>query len=278
MKHIVNFSGGLCSFWSAKREIEAHGKDNVILLFADTLVEDSDLYDFNRRAEDYLGIQITRVCVGLTPWQLFRKEHLIGNDGAPICSIRLKREPLNAWMESNYELNCEMHNWIKPHATVVLGFDWTEHHRVSDFQLKHPTWTVSAPMTESPYWDKCKMLREAEKIGFKSPKLYELGFPHNNCGGACVRSGISHFVHLYKVLPHVFLDWERQEAETIAYFITLGIKPLSILKDRRGGVTKMLTLKMLRERIQAGEKFKNDEWGGCGCGGENNQPDEELAA
>lgn len=267
MKRLVNFSGGLCSFWSAKREIETFGKENVILLFADTLIEDSDLYDFNRRVEDSLGIQITRLSVGMTPWQLFRKEHLIANNGAPICSIRLKREPLNEWMESNYELDYCQRNFLKPHATVVLGFDWTETHRISNFQAEHPTWTVSAPMTDAPFWDKCKMLSEARLLGFKSPKLYELGFPHNNCGGACVRAGISHFVHLLKVLPLVYSVWEREELETIAYFITLGVNPLSILKDRRGGKAKMLTLKMLRERVESGEVFDKYDWGGCGCGG-----------
>ncbi len=267
MKRIVNFSGGLCSYWSAEREIETFGKDNVRLLFADTLIEDDDLCDFNRRAEDKLGIEITRVSVGLSPWALFRKEHLIANNGAPICSIRLKREPLNRWMEEHYELDYNQHNFLKKAAVVVLGFDWTEMHRISDFQAEHPTWLVSAPMTDAPFWDKCKMLTEARKLGFKSPKLYELGFPHNNCGGACVRAGISHFVHLLKVLPLVYAKWEQDEQETIAYFITLGITPLSILRDRRGGKTQMLTLKMLRERVEAGEEFDKYDWGGCGCGG-----------
>ena len=196
MERLVNFSGGACSFWAAHREIKEYGSKNVVLIFADVLIEHPDLYDFNRRAEDKLGVQITRICVGKTPWQIFREQGLIANARFPICSIRLKREPLNQWMEQNYELSVNQQNMFKEHGVVVLGFDWNELHRVSEFQLEHPTWALSAPMTDAPIWDKCKMLSECERLGFKKQTLYELGFPHNNCGGACVRAGISHFVHL----------------------------------------------------------------------------------
>ena len=153
MKRLVNFSGGACSFWAAHREIKEYGTKNVALIFADVLIEHPDLYDFNRRAEDKLGVQITRVCVGKTPWQLSREEGLIANARFPICSIRLKREPLNQWMEQNYELSIAQQNMFKEHGAVVLGFDWNELHRVSEFQIEHPTWTISAPMTDAPIWD-----------------------------------------------------------------------------------------------------------------------------
>lgn len=269
MKHIVNFSGGLCSFFAAKRTIQEFGRANTDLLFADTLIESPDLYDFNRRSEDVLGIEINRLCFGLSPWELFRKEGLIGNDHFPICSIRLKREPLNAWMEQHYELDSRQRGMIYGPGTVVLGFDHTEWDRVAKFQGAHPFWTVSAPMTEPPLWDKCMMLREAESLGFKRPVLYELGFPHNNCGGACVKAGISHFVHLYHVLPAIYLQWETEEQLTQQEFKRRGILnwEYTVLKDRRGGETKPLSLYSLRLRIEADEKFPRDEWGGCGCGG-----------
>lgn len=96
-KHIVNFSGGLCSFWAAHRMVKEHGSLNVILLFADTLVESPSLYHFNMRASELLGVPITRISLEITPWQLFRRKKLIGNNRFPICSTMLKREPLNGW-------------------------------------------------------------------------------------------------------------------------------------------------------------------------------------
>ena len=46
MKHIVSFSGGMGSFAEAKSCVDKYGKENVTLLFADTLMEDEDLYRF----------------------------------------------------------------------------------------------------------------------------------------------------------------------------------------------------------------------------------------
>jgi hypothetical protein len=269
LKHIVNLSGGLCSLWAGHRTVKEFGRENTILLFADTLYEHPDLYDFNRKTEDVLGIEITRISEGFTPWELFRREGLIGNDRFPICSTKLKREPLNAWMEERFELDGWQPNFIKPDGTVVLGFDWDEHHRAVDFQNQHPHWRVRAPMTEAPYWDKCKMLKEAELLGFSRPKLYELGFPHNNCGGFCVKAGISHFVHLLKVMPRRFLEIEMEELNCQQILKMRGVSnwQFTVLKDRRGGKIQPMTFRELRRRVEAGEEFSKLDWGGCGCGG-----------
>lgn len=267
MKHIVNFSGGDCSFWAAHRVIEKYGKENVVLLFADTLVEDDDLYAFNEKAQEILGVKITRVSREETPWQLFRKQGCIGNSLHPICSILLKREQLDRWTESNFETNLIQSSLFLEHSITYLGFDWTEEHRIEAIRKAFPSRTWEAPMQWEPIWDKCKMRREAEALGLPEQKLYKLGFPHNNCGGRCVRAGISHWVHLYRNLPERFLDWEREELETMENFRQRGIDPLTMLKDRRGGTTKNLSLHSLRLRIESGERFPSDDWGGCGCGG-----------
>lgn len=258
MKHIVNFSGGLCSFWAAHRVVQRFGAKDVVLLFADTLIEDEELYIFNGKASEVLGVPITRISAELTPWQLFRQHGMIGNARFPICSVYLKREPLDEWRRKN----C-----LEMDSIIYVGFDWTEQHRLDDLRSVKPSWRFEAPMTESPIWDKCKMQTEAEKLGLIIPKLYKLGFPHNNCGGRCVRAGISHWVHLYRTLPSRFKEWEDEEQLTMKELTERGIEPLSILKDRRGGTTKSMTLIELRHRIEAGEKLPEHDWGGCGCGG-----------
>lgn len=270
--HVVNFSGGLCSFWAAMRVKERHGSKDLVLLFADTLIEDSELYEFNERASAILECPITRLCDGRTPWQLFREEGLIGNSRFPICSVILKREPLDDWAETNCRTLtecCQLRFWDdgKRPGVFYLGFDWTEENRLNDIRHEKPQWRWEAPMQEYPIWDKCRMEKEAEAIGLKIPILYRLGFPHNNCGGRCVRAGISHFVHLYHVLPERFFEWEREEISARADLESRGITPLSVLKDRRGGIASNLWLYELRIRIESGEKFPIDEWGGCGCGG-----------
>lgn len=272
MKHVIDFSGGLCSFWAAHRVVQKYGAEDTVLLFADTLIEDEDLYEFNKQAAGILGVPITRISLEITPWQLFRKEGMIGNNRFPICSVRLKREPLNLWHETNLrDLPAERQQrfWDdgKSPATLYMGFDWTEDNRLADLRRELPTWRIEAPMAEAPIWDKCRMEREARALGLIIPKLYGLGFPHNNCGGRCVRAGISHWVHLYHVLPDRFWEWANEEQAAADDLRGRGIEPMSILKDRRGGVTRNLYLIDLAARIELGEKFPSDEWGGCGCGG-----------
>jgi len=271
--HVVNFSGGLCSFWAAVRVAEKYGTSDLTLLFADTLIEDEELYEFNQQASEFLGVPITRISIGLTPWELFRQHGLIGNSRFPICSVYLKREPLDAWHLANcldtvQEQQVRLFDLdARRPATLYLGFDWTKEKRLIDLRQELPTWQIEAPMQWAPTWDKCRMEREAVAIGIRIPRLYTLGFPHNNCGGRCVRAGISHFVHLYRVLPERFYEWEREEQVTRRDLESRGIVPFSILKDRRGGQYNHLWLEDLRKRIDAGEKFARDEWGGCGCAG-----------
>jgi len=276
MKHICNFSGGICSFWAAHRTIQAHGALNTVLLFADTLIESPQLYEFNQCASGVLGVPITRVSREETPWELFRREGLIGNNRFPICSVRLKREPLNNWMESNLEMDSRQDNFLLEAGTVVLGFDWSEHHRVTEFQEAHPTWRVSAPMTSEPIWDKCKMQREAEKIGLPISDNYKFGFSHDNCGGGCVRAGQAHWARLLEVKPETYDYWEREEFATMEELRRREIVPMTILKDRRGGHTRELSLREFRHRVEAGEEFDRHDWGGCGCGGATiSKPSEE---
>ena len=267
MKRINNFSGGLCSFWSAWRDVQEVGAENVVLLFADTLVESPELYRFQDETSALLGVPITRITKGITPWELFRQHKMIGNNKYPICSIYLKRELLDAWMVANYEMNQWQENMLLEKASLSLGFDWTEEHRTKAMRAEHPAWEIHAPMQREPIWDKCKMQHEAEKLGLTISSAYKLGLPHDNCGGRCVRAGISHWVRLLEIRPDAFAEWEKEEMETAEYLRSQGVEPLSMLKDRRGGETRNLYLTELRARVVAGEKFDRHDWGGCGCGG-----------
>lgn len=276
MKHIINDSGGLCSFWAAYRVVQKHGPENVVRLFADTLEEDSELHEFMAQATGILGVPVTRISREIGIWELFERQGMIGNSRFPICSVYLKREPLDEWHESNC-LNIREEQQIqllpngKDSATIYLGFDWTEQHRLDDIRREKPLWRIEAPMIEEPIWDKCRMEKEAIKLGLTIPRAYKLGFPHNNCGMRCVRAGITHWVHLFKVMPERFLDWENKEQHAIQQLQQRSIEWLSILKDRRGGKVVSMTLRQLRERIEAGEEFSKMEWGGCGCGGAKGQ-------
>jgi hypothetical protein len=258
MHRVIQFSGGLCSYWAARRVIDRHGPAGVTLLFADTMMEDKDLYRFNVDAEEALGIKITRLADGRTPWGVMRDQHVIGNNMIDVCSRILKRELLDRWI----------HQHTTPEDSVIyLGLDWTEQHRMTGNAQRqgmvkkfHP-WRVEAPMMEEPIWDKCRMQREWLALGYKLPRLYEMGFPHNNCGGFCIKAGQAHFAQLLRRLPEVYAFHEASEQEMRAI-----VGDYSVMNDRRGdGKKKVMTLEAFRLRVEAGEDFDRDDWGGCGC-------------
>jgi len=251
-QHVVNLSGGVCSFWCAHRVIEKYGRDGVALLFADVMMEDEDLYRFNGEAEQYLGIPITRISLEMTPWELFEKQGMIGNSRSPLCSVMLKREMLDKWHRQHT---------LEMTTTLHIGIDWTEEHRLHALREAKPFWKIDAPMCEPELWDKCRMLEELRKIGIEPPRLYKLGFPHNNCGGFCVKAGHAQFALLLRTMPERYAWHEAQEKK-----LRNQVGDFSVMTDRRGdGKKKPLTMKAFRERVEAGESFDRHDWGGCGC-------------
>jgi hypothetical protein len=105
------------------------------------------------------------------------------------------------------------------------------------------------------------MIEWARSENLEPPRLYALGFPHNNCGGGCVRAGQGQFKMLYEQNPERFAVWEAEENE-----LRGQLGDVSILRDRRGGKTNPLPLSLLRQQIDHQPKLI-DDWdvGGCGC-------------
>lgn len=250
-KCVVQTSGGVASWACATRAIERFGAENVTLLFADTLMEDEDLYRFLEDTEAHLGIKVTRIAEGRTPWEVFNDVKFLGNSRVDPCSMHLKRVLLKKWMMENAD----------PETTcVAVGIDWTETHRIGRIGEGMAPFDVIFPLIESET-DKVEIFRELESAGIKRPRLYDMGFPHNNCGGFCIKAGISQFVALRRQMPERFDYHMNQEA---ALREKLG-KNVAILTDRRNKSKIPMPLSVLAERMDAGEKFPGDEWGACGC-------------
>jgi hypothetical protein len=250
--HVVMFSGGTGSYCAAKRVVEQHGGENVTLLFADTGIEDEDLYRFLPESAQRLGAHLEVIAEGRTPWQLFRDKRFIGNARVDLCSRVLKRELLDTWVETRYG----------PHeVTCYIGVDWSEIHRFERLAPRKLPYIYKAPLCDPPYMTKDAMLAEMRADGIEPPRLYAWGFPHNNCGGFCVKAGHASFRLLLEKLPERYATHEAEEQRLREY---LG-KPVAILKDRRGGRTQPLTLREFRERVQDGEETDQYDFGGCGC-------------
>lgn len=256
------FSGGVGSWGAAKLAALEHGTDNLVLLFADVLMEDADTYRFLGEAAGNVGGELVRITNGLNPWQLFRREGMIGSPRADLCSRMLKRDLMDEWLD----LNCD-----RDETVIYLGIDWSEQHRFlgnskargAKKRYEALGWRSESPLIQRPGLTKHVLLKWLASEGIKQPSLYDEGFPHANCGGFCIKAGHAHFAHLLKMRPQVYAYHENQEDT----FRENTGKDVSILRDRRDGETKPLTLKALRERIEANGQLAlfDDEWGGCGC-------------
>lgn len=290
MHYIVNVSGGLTSYEARRRTIATHGPDRVTSVFADTLIEDEDLYRFLiethvpggapdlcaaalalpgidamdarkaaladlRRKTMARAPGLAWVADGRSPFDVWHDERaftvrIAYGSGAAPCSKFLKRKAITRWLKTQ----------AGPY-TLVFGMDWSEIERMGRLVKTYAPTPVWCPLAEPPYLDKCHIAAQLERDGIAPPRLYADGFIHNNCGGGCVRAGIAHFANLHKTRPGVYAVWESEEER----LRTALDKDIAILNERRSGVVSPLTLRALRERIASGRAYDRTAWGGCGC-------------
>ncbi|MCA0972257.1 hypothetical protein LCM20_16735 [Halobacillus litoralis] len=260
MKHIVFYSGGLGSWATAKRVIDRYGKEDVICLFTDTLIEDDDLYRFLlETTQEMYGVEQTDLIErtkhipetshetmedrklflkqlsedtnkrnpnfiwindGRDPWDVFKDVRFLGNSRLANCSHELKQKMSQKWIKENF---------TSEECTLYLGIDWTEEHRVKAPKKNWAPYRVEFPMCEEPLWTKIDMAKLLEQTEIERPKLYEQGFSHNNCGGFCVRAGQGHFAQLWEVKPRLYMYHEEREQE-MRHFLGRDVSILSKTK------------------------------------------------
>ena len=262
LHHVVMFSGGIGSWMTAKRVVDLVGSDKVTLLFSDVkgetedahIGEDEDTYRFIHEAAEMLGAELVTVIDGRNIWEVFRDRKFLGNSRIAPCSHELKQKPAKKWIYENTD----------PEKTVIyVGIDWSEKHRLSAVTRAYAPWKVGAPLTQPPYVTKENMLAEAEALGLRPPRLYSLGFKHNNCGGGCVRAGQKQFKLLLETMPDRFAEWERQEEKMQDY---LGTE-VTILTKTINGQKLPLSLSKLRQMAQEQPTLidMTDEGSSCNC-------------
>lgn len=295
-RHIVQFSGGAGSWAAAKRVAEWYETNEITLLFADTLIEDQDCYRFLLEgAANIFGVQpaidlqqralalpetypheamlerkrqltalrvdtadrfpfLAWIAEGRTPHEVFADERMLGNGRFDPCSKLLKRQFLDAWKRRN----CD------PADTICyVGIDWTEKRRYEGMVAQRPGgWQYEAPLCHAPWLTSTDVQQWMRREGITPPRLYALGFHHNNCGGGCIKAGQASWANLLRTFPDRYRWWEQHEK---VMQVVTG-KAVTILTDRRGdGKKKPLPLQMFRERVEQGDKVDEYDIGGCGC-------------
>lgn len=250
MTYQISFSGGLASGVTA---LVAHDKGlDFNLIFADTLIEDEDLYRFNDDIAKATGKKIIHLTDGRTPWGVYVDKRWIGNTRTAHCSTELKTKPVMAWLDDH----------AAPDDPLVLGMDWSEMERIERAQKN---WTPRPVVSllnqfniERPEYDLI-----LNRYGIRKPRLYAQGYSHNNCGGFCVKAGQVQFERLFRTNPKRYA-WHEKEMNRAMAEIGETAKPF--LRVTLEGELRYLTLAEFREHLERGTmELPMFDASGCGC-------------
>lgn len=250
MTYQISFSGGLGSGISALLAFENNLDFNLI--FADTLIEDEDLYRFNADIARVVGKEIATVTDGRTPWDVYVDKKWIGNSRTAHCSTELKTKPVRAWLEAN----------SKPTDPLVLGMDWSEMDRI-ERAIKN--WSPRPVVSLLNHFKVSRHEYDSilKKYGIEKPRLYKLGYEHNNCGGFCCKAGMKQFERLYRTMPERYA-WHEEQMIIATDKIGKTAKPF--LRKQVAGETEYLSLTDFRIWIDSKTpELDMFDAGGCGC-------------
>lgn len=212
---IIFFSGGLGSFAVACLVKEKHPEDNIVLYFTDTKWEDEDLYRFINEASDKLKLPLLTHADGRNPIELMYDQKVVFNSRIGQCSIILKVKVASDFIKKGIEpsiVDWRNKEYLKDKnftkdAILYFGIDWTEVHRLDPVKKNWQPYEVKAPLVDEIV-NTDDLL---DKYNIRQPRLYDLGFAHNNCKGRCVKAGQGHYANLKEKLPNTFKEIKEQE-------------------------------------------------------------------
>lgn len=246
---VISYSGGLGSFAAAYLTIKKHGKQACSLVFTDTLTEDQDLYRFLGETSNALGCELITIKDGRNIWEVFSDVRFMGNSRVDPCSRVLKRDLFKKYMIDGHE-----------NDILVVGISKEEQHRITSIRANWHPWAVEAPLIEAPM-SREQIIDVLDGFGIAPPRLYEMGFPHNNCGGFCVKTGQKQMALLLKKMPERY-KWHEEQQEKL--FTIIG-KRRGFIRYSVNSEIRYLGLKEFREMVESGLQPDLFEQAGCGC-------------
>ena len=259
--HILWYSGGANSWASGMLLSKKFGKDNVKLVFADTLIEDEDLYRFLLEGAKIIGSELIWLKEGSHPWEIFREKRFI-NHRAANCSHEPKFKPCEKWLKTCHPNPDEV--------CLYVGVDMNEYERMNKIRERWAPYKVEAPLCMGDHWmDRTEIFKLLKDNNLKLPRLYKLGFAHNNCGGFCVRAGKRQFEKLFRNFPEKY-EWHIEQEKEFREVI--GRDDVGILRQVHQGKTTIISLEEFKKIIIQKQNLEDNsiqlelfDGEGCGC-------------
>lgn len=211
---IVWYSCGAASACTAKLALEQFGRFRPVDIVNCDMSEDEhpDNKRFTADVEKWIGHSVRVLPKGKykTVDEVIEGErYMAGVQGAP-CTVQLKKIPRFEYQE--------------PDDLQLYGYTIEEGKRIIKFKKANPElnlyWILAAHgMTK----EDCK--RMVQRAGIELPKMYQLGFPNNNCIGCVKAKSVAYWASIRHYFPEVFEKRCRQGRE-------LGVRPLEIKRKR----------------------------------------------
>lgn len=243
------------------------------------------LAELRARAMDAIP-ELVWLVEGRDPWEIFRDRSFIGNSAVDPCSEVAKRLCFAKWRSANCRRVGEL---FGPPDTFIVGIGNHEADRFfgsakSMGILRRNAldgWHYTAPLIDAerafnapgrdalaklPKGVPTMLFAPLEEFGLATPRLYGLGYQHNNCGGFCCKAGQAHWANRFRVQPERYAYDAMMERKLRAF---LG-DDVAMMTDRRGGEKKPMSLDTFAQRLRAepGREFTYQPGeSGCGCMG-----------
>ncbi len=235
MKHVISVGGGLSSTVFLPMEVlKTVSAKDVVMVMAKLPNEDPDVWRLVKAAEDKFGIEVQMIGDNETPFDAFHRAKFLGNSRIDPCSNLLKRQVLRHWVMKTYPLGT---------AILYTGIGAYEIDRQMSIvrNWKDAGYEMRMPLIDKPELTREYMMDECLKMFGFIPRLYLMGFSHNNCGGACIKAGMKEWARLLYFLPDVFAWWAENERQ-----FRLIYGDYTILRQTIGGQRHYLTLDEFR--------------------------------
>jgi hypothetical protein len=220
------WSGGITSSVACKIAIDLYGKENVRIIFIDTMNEDKDTYRFMEDCSKWydLPIETIKHHKFKSIEEVWIKYKALNNAKGAVCSSTLKRSVREKWEKEN--------EW----EHQVFGFDLKESKRALGMVLNHSQTKPIFPLMMYGY-SKEDCINIVQEAGLKVPNAYSMGYLNNNCLGqnfGCTQGGIGYWQKIARDNAKAFDARAKLEHK----LTDLKGKPVTMLKDqsKEGGL------------------------------------------
>lgn len=232
MKVVAWWSAGVTSAVACKLALETYGADNVDIIYFKINSAHPDNERFKRQCEEWYGkeIEVVSSTSYKDQFEVIEKTRYINGAQGARCTLELKKKV-------RYSIEA-----VRSYDHQIFGFEFDkkEINRALRFLEQYPDTNPVFPLIERGL-TKPNCLHLLESNGIRRPKMYELGYPNNNCIG-CVKGGIGYWNKIREDFPDHFKRMSELEEKIGATCLKNkeGRIPLKTLEPSRGRSLKII--------------------------------------